>query len=136
MSSINYEDTKCLCGKDKLSSNINDVNWLRHIKSYDVRKRRHKNSDISTFFTKFTKKTCKDTNVIIELDNNSKNNVASTSSVNIMTIIPMTSENSVMFAEEIGPNLNTVSTTDNNSNTGTSLNQNFAGPATYDLHAI
>jgi len=55
--------------------------------------------------------------VIIELDNNSKNYVASTSSVNIMTI-PMTSENSVTFAKEIGPNLNTVSTTDNNSNTG------------------
>lgn len=32
--------------------------------------------------------------------------------------IPMTSENFVTFAEEIGPNLNTVSTMDNNSNTG------------------
>lgn len=60
------------------------------------------------------------TNVIIELDNNFKNNVAFTSSVNIMKIT-MTSENSVTFAEEIGPNLNivsTLSTTDNTSNTG------------------
>ncbi|XP_022169988.1 zinc finger MYM-type protein 5-like [Myzus persicae] len=85
MSSIDYEDTKCLCGKDKLSSNINDVNWLRHIKSCDVRKRRHKNCDISTFFTKLSKKTCK---------------------------------------EEIGPNLNivsTLSTTDDKSNTDTNV---------------
>lgn len=59
------------------------------------------------------------TNVIIELDNNFKNNVASTSSVNIMKIT-MT-ENAVTFAEEIGPNLNivsTLSTTDDKSNTG------------------
>jgi len=59
ISSIDYEDTKFLCGKDKFSSIMNDVNWLRHIKACDIRKRRHKNSVISTFFTKFSKKTFK-----------------------------------------------------------------------------
>jgi len=58
MSSNDY-DTKCLCGKDKFSSNMNDVNWLRHINACDIRKRRHKNSDIAKFFSKFSKKTCK-----------------------------------------------------------------------------
>lgn len=61
-----------------------------------------------------------DENVIVELDINTQNKVASTSSVlSVNMPIPMNSENSVMCAEEeIGPILNTMSTTHNNSSTG------------------